>query len=69
MYLVEDILLSLNFQRVYFVGEPLRYYTRLLSCMCVLPLIRVWFLTSWACPTNVTLVNVLDITSVPYLRL
>ena len=37
--------------------------------LCVyLIFIRVWFLTSWACPTNVTLVNVSAFTRVSYLQ-
>ena len=44
MYLVDDISLHINFQRVYSVDERLCYYTRLITCMCVEPLIRVWFL-------------------------
>ena len=35
VYLVDRVSLSLNFQQVYSVGERFRYYTCLLTCMCV----------------------------------
>ena len=41
-YLVDNISLRLNFQRVYSVGENQCYYTCLITCMCVEPLIRIF---------------------------
>ena len=66
VYLVGGILLCLNFQQVYSVGDRLGYYTPLITCIYVEPLIYVWFLNCWVCPKNVTMVNVLAITGVSY---
>ena len=35
VYLVDNITLRLNFQRVYSIGESLSYYMCLITCMCV----------------------------------
>ena len=67
-YLVDNISPFLNFQWVYSFGERLSYHIRLITYMCVYPLICVWFLACWARSTNFTLVNVLAITSISYLK-
>ena len=68
IYLVDDILLHLNFQWVYSVGERICYYMRLLKYMCVSHLISVWYLTCWARTMNITLVNVSYVTIISYLQ-
>ena len=44
-FLVDEISLHLNFQQFYSVGDRLCYFTRLITCMCVEPLMGVWFIT------------------------
>ena len=65
IYLFDDILLCINYQRLYccllfiILHEFIKWHVQLF-------LIDIWCLTCRTWPTNITLVNISDITSIYY---